>query len=336
MTLTVLEPEGLYPDTDLEQRVMGPAVRILRGTCKSSLAELPDELCQQADALMTLRMWVPADQIARFPKLKVIVRMGVGYDRVDRVAAAARGIKVCNVPDYGTQEVAEFAVLMALALRRGLTLYHDTQRGPNPAPWAVLRHSAVRRQEVQTFGIVGLGRIGTAAALRAKALGYRVAFYDPALPNGADRAIAVHRCRTLDELLTQSDVLSIHCPLTRHTKGLIGERELRLLPKNAVVINTARGPILDIDALERVLRDGHVAAAGLDVIPVEPPVEPIPALLRAYRDQEEWLTGRLIICPHIAFHTPEAWDDIRLKSAETMRDVLVDGLTTNVIPPESD
>ena len=336
MTLTVLEPEGLYPDTDLEQRVMGPAVRILRGTCKSSLAELPDELCQQADALMTLRMWVPADQIARFPKLKVIVRMGVGYDRVDRVAAAARGIKVCNVPDYGTQEVAEFAVLMALALRRGLTLYHDTQRGPNPAPWAVLRHSAVRRQEVQTFGIVGLGRIGTAAALRAKALGYRVAFYDPALPNGADRAIAVHRCRTLDELLAQSDVLSIHCPLTRHTKGLIGERELRLLPKNAVVINTARGPILDIDALERVLRDGHVAAAGLDVIPVEPPVEPIPALLRAYRDQEEWLTGRLIICPHIAFHTPEAWDDIRLKSAETMRDVLVDGLTTNVIPPESD
>ncbi len=336
MTLTVLEPEGLYPDTDLEQRVMGPVVRILRGTCKSSLAELPDELCQQADALMTLRMWVPADQIARFPKLKVIVRMGVGYDRVDRVAAAARGIKVCNVPDYGTQEVAEFAVLMALALRRGLTLYHDTQRGPNPAPWAVLRHSAVRRQEVQTFGIVGLGRIGTAAALRAKALGYRVAFYDPALPNGADRAIAVHRCRTLDELLAQSDVLSIHCPLTRHTKGLIGERELRLLPKNALVINTARGPILDIDALERVLRDGHVAAAGLDVIPVEPPVEPIPALLRAYRDQEEWLTGRLIICPHIAFHTPEAWDDIRLKSAETMRDVLVDGLTTNVIPPESD
>jgi len=336
MTLTVLEPEGLYPDTDLEQRVMGPSVRIVQGACKSSLAELPDALCQQADALMTLRMAVPADQIARFPKLRVIIRMGVGYDRVDRAAAAARNIKVCNVPDYGTQEVAEFAVLMALGLRRGLTLYHDTQRGPNPARWGVMPSPAVRRQEVQTFGIVGLGRIGTAAALRAKALGYRVAFYDPALPNGADRAVAVSRCRTLDELLAQSDVLSIHCPLTRNTRNLIGERELRLLPKNAVVINTARGPILDIDALERVMRDGHVAAAGLDVIPVEPPVEPIPALLRAYRDKEDWLTGRLIICPHIAFHTPEAWDDIRLKSAETMRDVLVEGLNTNVIAPESD
>ncbi|MEO3474380.1 C-terminal binding protein [Roseomonas sp. CAU 1739] len=336
MTLTVVEPEGLYPDTALEQRIMGPSVRILQGPCKTSLAELPDEICQQVEGLMTLRMAVPADQIARFPKLKVIVRMGVGYDRVDRVAAAARGIKVCNVPDYGTQEVAEFAVLMALALRRGLTMYHDTQRGPNPAPWAVMRSPAVRRQEVQTFGILGLGRIGTAAALRAKALGYRVVFYDPALPNGADRAIGVTRCRTMDEMLAQADVLSIHCPLTRRTRGMVGERELRLLPQNAVVINTARGPILDIDALEQVLKEGHIAAAGLDVIPDEPPGNDIPSLLRAYRDREDWLTGRLIICPHIAFHTPEAWDDIRLKGAETMRDVLVEGLETNVIPPESD
>ncbi|MEY3730317.1 MAG: hypothetical protein RLZZ57_1073, partial [Pseudomonadota bacterium] len=256
MTFTVLEPEGLYPDTDLEQRIMGPSVRILQGPCKTSLAELPDELCQQAEGLMTLRMAVPADQIARFPKLKVVIRMGVGYDRVDRAACAARGIKVCNVPDYGTQEVAEFAVLMALGLRRGLTLYHDTQRGPKPAKWAVMPHPAVRRQDVQTFGILGLGRIGTAAALRAKALGYRVVFYDPALPNGSDRAIGVTRCRTMDEMLAQADVLSIHCPLTRKTRGLIGERELRLLPKDAVVVNTARGPILDIDALERVLRDG--------------------------------------------------------------------------------
>ena len=84
------------------------------------------------------------------------------------------------------------------------------------------------------------------------------------------------------------------------------------------------------------MKEGHVAAAGLDVIPVEPPADPIPSLLRAYRDKEEWLNGRLIICPHIAFHTPEAWDDIRLKGAETMRDVLVEGLETNVIPPESD
>ena len=336
MTLTVLEPEGLYPDPSLEERILGPGVRYLQGACRSSLAELPDELCQQADALMTLRMAVPAEQLARFPKLRVVIRMGVGYDRVDRVECAKRGIKVCNVPDYGTQEVAEFAVLMAVALRRGLMLYHDTQRGAAPGPWAKLDSPLVRRQEVQTFGILGLGRIGTAAALRAKAFGYRVVFFDPNLPNGYDRAVGIARARTLEELLGQSDVLSIHCPLTRQTRGLIGEKELRQLPRNAVVVNTARGPIMDLDALERCLRDGHLAGAGLDVIPVEPPVEPIPSLLKAYRDKEGWQTGRLIITPHIAFHSPEAWYDIRLKSIETMRDVLVDGLNTNVIPPESD
>ncbi len=336
MTLTVLEPEGLYPDTGLEKSILGPGVRLLQGNARSSIAELPDSLLAEVEGLMTLRMAVPADQIARFPKLKVIVRMGVGYDRVDRVAAAARGIKVCNVPDYGTMEVAEFAVLLALSLRRGLLLYHDTQRGPNPAAWSKIESPLHRRQQTQTFGIVGLGRIGTAAALRAKAFGYKVMFFDPNLPNGWDRAVGIGRARSLDELLAQSDVLSIHSPLTRTTRNLIGERELRLLPKGAVVVNTARGPIVDIDALERCLRDNHLAGAGLDVIPVEPPVAPVPALLQAYRNREPWLEGRLVITPHIAFHTPEAWDDIRRLGVETMRDVLVQGLETNVIPPESD
>jgi C-terminal binding protein len=173
VTLTVLEPEGLYPDTELEQAVMGPSVRVLRGEARTSLAELPDALCAQADGLMTLRLAVPGEQLARFPRLRVVVHMGVGYDRVERAACAARGILVCTVPDYGTQEVAEFAVLLAMALRRGLILYHDTQRGDPPARWGVIASPLVRRQEGQTFGILGLGRIGTAAALRAKAMGFR-------------------------------------------------------------------------------------------------------------------------------------------------------------------
>ena len=334
--LTVLEPESLYPDTLLEQRVMGDSVRILQGNAKKALIELPDELCAQADGLMTLRLAVPKEALQKFPKLKVVIRMGVGYDRVDRAYCAERGITVCNVPDYGTQEVADTAIALAVSLRRGLVLHHDAQRGDPPAAWGVIQNRIVRRFEVQRFGILGLGRIGTAVALRAKALGFKVLFFDPALPNGADRAIGVERVESLDALMAQSDVLSIHCPLTRNTRGLVGARELALLPKDAVVINTARGPILDIDALEGALRSGHLAAAGLDVIPVEPPVEPIPSLLAAYRAREPWLMGRLVIMPHVAFHSPEAWDDIRLKSAETMRDVLVRGLRTNVIPPESD
>ena len=158
LVLTVLEPEGLYPDTELERRILGPGVRLLQGNAKASLAELPDALLAEAEGLMTLRMAVPADQIARMPKLRVVVRMGVGYDRVDRVACAARGIKVCNVPDYGTMEVAEFAVLLALSLRRGLLLYHDGMRQAAPIPWAVQPSTLHRRQQVQRFGILGLGR----------------------------------------------------------------------------------------------------------------------------------------------------------------------------------
>jgi len=101
------------------------------------------------------------------------------------------------------------------------------------------------------------------------------------------------------------------------------------------VVNTARGPIIDIDALATVLRDGHLAGAALDVIPVEPPVEPVPELLRAYRAREKWLEGRLLITPHSAFHTPQSWDDIRRKSAETMAAFLLSNAAQNVIPPDS-
>jgi C-terminal binding protein len=336
--LTVLEPEAMYPDTLLEQEVLGPEVEIIQGGAPhtESLDRLSDEVCARVDGLLVFRHWLKPHHIARFPKLKVVVRMGVGYDRLDRAACAARGITVCNVPDYGTMEVADHAIALTLALRRGLLLHHDLQRADPPAAWRYVDTPLVRRLGVQGFGIIGLGRIGTAAALRAEALGFRVVFFDPFLPNGVDRALGIARARTLAELLPQADVLSIHVPDTRGTRGLVGAKELALLPMDAVVVNTARGTSLDIDALEAALRSGRLAGAGLDVIPVEPPVEPVPGLLAAYRRREPWLQGRLIITPHSAFHTPEAWADIRRKSAETMRDALLLGGSANAIAPDSD
>jgi C-terminal binding protein len=182
--------------------------------------------------------------------------------------------------------------------------------------------------------VLGLGRIGTAVALRAKAFGWRVLFHDPYLPNGVELSLGIHRARRIEELFEQADTLSIHTPLTRNTLNLVAERLLRLMPPGAVVVNTARGPVLDIDALETCLRDGTIAGAGLDVLPEEPPREPVPSLLRAYRERAPWLAGRLIVTPHSAYHSPEALEDIRRKSAETMRDVLLQGLGTNVIPAD--
>ncbi len=330
MTVTVLYPEALYPDDSAERDIFGPDATILRRDTKA-LAELDDADCRATDGLMIFRQTVGAADLARFPRLRCIVRMGVGYDRVDRAAAAARQVMVCNVPDYGTTEVADHAIALALSLRRGLLLHHDAQR--TGAPWRVIDDRSIRRIGVQGFGIMGLGRIGTAVALRAKALGFRVAFYDPHLPNGVELALGIARAPTLDALLAQADVLSLHTPLTGVTRGLIGRAELECLPANAVVVNTARGPILDLDALATLLRSGRIAGAGLDVMPVEPPVEPAPELLRAYRAGEDWLAGRVIVTPHSAYWSPEAEWDIRIKSAETMHAAL-SSRPQNVISPQ--
>ena len=334
MPLTVLYPEERQiPDDGLEREIFGPDLRLVRRSVPS-LADLDPADCASVDGLMIMRYAVTSEDIDRFPRLRAIVRMGVGYDKIARPAAAARSILVCNVPDYGTTEVADHAMALALSLRRGVILYHERQRQSPPAPWGPVKGELIRRLGVQTFGIIGLGRIGTAVALRARAFGFRVVFYDPHLPNGAELALGIARSASLEDLLRQTDTLSIHTPLTPDTRGLLGHAELALLPKGAVVVNTARGPIIDLDALLALLRDGHIAAAGLDVLPVEPPVEPVPELLRVYRAREPGLEGRLVVTPHAAWFTPESEHDTRVKSAETMRAALLTNRPQNLITPD--
>jgi phosphoglycerate dehydrogenase-like enzyme len=334
MPITVLYPEDRQiADDGLEAGIFGPEVSLVR-RLKHSLAELDAADCADVDGLMIMRFGVSVEDLARFPRLRAIVRMGVGYDKLDRQAAAARNILVCNVPDYGTTEVADHAMALALSLRRGVVFYHERMRAEPPAPWGAVRNDLIRRLRVQTFGILGLGRIGTAVALRARAFGFRVVFFDPYLPNGAELAIGVERARGLEDLLRQTDTLSVHTPLTPETKGILGHAQLSLLKPGAVVVNTARGPIIDPDALLALLRSGHIAAAGLDVLPVEPPVEPYPDILRAYRAREPGLEGRLVITPHAAWFTPESEHDTRVKSAETMRAALLTNQPQNVITAE--
>ena len=177
---TILYPEAMYPDDAEERRIFGPGVTILRRD-SATLADLSDEDCAEVDGLMMFRQFLTAADLARFPRLRAIVRMGVGYDRIDRAATTARGVMVCNVPDYGTTEVADHAMALVLALRRGIVLHHERQRHDPPAPWRGADHPLLRRSGAQGFGIVGMGRIGTAVALRAKAFGFRVTMFDPFL-----------------------------------------------------------------------------------------------------------------------------------------------------------
>jgi C-terminal binding protein len=168
--------------------------------------------------------------------------------------------------------------------------------------------------------------------LRAKAFGWNVLFYDPYLPNGVDRSLGVERTKDIRELFRRSTTLSIHCSCTRETRGMIGWELIGLMPRGAVLVNTGRGEVLQLDAVERGLKEGVLAGAGLDVLPEEPiPEDNVHPLIKAYREKEEWLQGRLALTCHTAFYSPQSFVDIRLKSAQTMRDVLIDGGSSNVI-----
>jgi phosphoglycerate dehydrogenase-like enzyme len=272
----------------------------------------------QADGIVLWHhLTFTADVIARLTKTRIISRTGVGYDNVDIAAAAARGIAVANVPDYGTEEVADHAVALALALVRQLKpLMQDTARGN----WEWRTAAACRRVRELVFGVVGCGRIGTAAALRAKGLGFQTRFFDPYVATGYDKAIGVARVESLNELLETSDVLSLHTPLTDETRFMIDREQLGRMKPAAYLVNTARGAVVRHEALVEALEAGKSAGAGLDVLEREP--EGIERISQF---------PNCIVTPHSAFYSQESMEELRRKSALTVRDALAEGKMTNVV-----
>jgi D-3-phosphoglycerate dehydrogenase/C-terminal binding protein len=267
--------------------------------------------------------------IERLQCCKLIVRCGVGFDNVDCLFARSRGVAVCNIPDYGTEEVADSATGMLLALTRGISFYNSLLRNPREE-WTHAKAIPVYRLRGRTLGIVGLGRIGSATALRAKALGMEVLFYDPYVRDGCDKSLGLRRIETLDELLAQSHVLSLHCPLSDETRHLIDARAISRLPRGAYLINTARGAVVDTAAIPPALASGQLAGAAIDVLEREPPALDNP-LLVAWRDPAHAAYHRLIINPHGAFYSEEGQLDMRIKGAETCRRAILGLPLRNVV-----
>jgi phosphoglycerate dehydrogenase-like enzyme len=246
---------------------------------------------------------------AKADRLKAVVRAGVGYNNVDIQAAGKRGIVTCNVPDYGTEEVADHSIMLALAIARQLG---PSDRSIRDGVWDYKVAGATPRLRGKTFGIVGCGRIGTATALRAKAFGLDVVFFDPYQPDGLDKALGIRRAWSMDELLPQCHFLSLHCYLSAETHHLIDKRALAALRRGAYLINTARGPVVHQDALVEALQSGHLAGAGIDVFEVEP-----------MNDDRLRTMPNVFLTPHCAFYSQEGFVELRRKSAEeTLRIVL--------------
>ena len=232
----------------------------------------------------------------------------------------SRGIPVANVPDYGTEEVADTAIGMMLALSRGVHFMNSRLR-EGEGPWMYTQVAPLWRLRGRAFGIVGLGRIGTAAALRAKAFGMEVLFYDPYKADGCDKSLGVHRVETLDEILARSFVLSLHCPLSEETRHLINAQLIARMQAGSYLINTARGAVVDTTALPEAIACGKLAGAGIDVLEHEPP-SPDHPLLAAWRDPGHPAHHRLILNPHAAFYCEEGLLDMRSKGAEACRRAL--------------
>ena len=285
---------------------------------------------EDADAVMVYHnIAITKATIANLKQCKLIVRCGVGFDNVDHIFARSRGIPVGNVPDYGTEEVADSAIGMALALARGINFFNRRLQR-EAGPWAYMQGSPILRLRGRVFGIIGLGRIGTAAALRAKALGMDVAFYDPLKPDGHDKALGIRRVEKLDDLLKQAFILSLHCPLTPDTKHIVDARALSVMQQGSFLVNTARGGTVDATAIPAAIRSGKLAGAAIDVLAQEPPSNDHP-LLVAWRDPNDPCHDRVILNPHSAFYSEEGLLDMRVKGAQACRRALLGEPLRNVV-----
>ncbi len=242
-------------------------------------------------------------------RCRCLVRAGVGFNNVDLDSATRHGVQVCNVPDYGTEEVADHAVMFLLALARRLLPCHDAIRG---GVWNYTTALGAPRLRGKTLGLIGCGRIGAATALRAKAFGLNVVFYDPHLPEGVDKALGVQRAHRLDDLLEQSDFVSLHCYLDASTHHIINAETIARMRPGAILVNTARGGCVDPSALLEGLESGRIGFAGLDVVEVEPLDD---AKLRNH--------PRVLFSPHSAFYSVEGFIELRSKTAREVRRVLL-------------
>jgi D-3-phosphoglycerate dehydrogenase len=245
----------------------------------------------EAEVIMVAFFKVTADVIARLKRCRVIMRMGVGFDNIDVDAATRRGIAVCNVPDFCTAEVADHAVSLALALARALP-YLD--RCVRDGIWKAALLRQIPAFYAMRFGVLGFGRIGRLAVARARPFGFRLLACDPYISD-AEVPDDVRRV-PLEELLEQSDILSLHVPLTEETRHILDAERLAMMKSSAILVNTSRGPVVDIDALVEALRSGRLAAAGLDVVEQEPlPLDhPLLAL------------PNVLVSPHYAWHSRES------------------------------
>ena len=296
-----------FPALDCERTVLGSIGadvvdgRNLRG---------PEALmcCQKADAIMSDYFAWTAEAIQQLERCRVICQYGVGLDQIDIDAATRAGIVISHTPEYCIDELADHTFALLLAAARKIVRY---DRSVREGGWDYNVGSPIRKLRGQTLGLIGLGRVSRAVALRAHGFGLRVIACDPYQPPEVFSEVGAERME-LDELLVAADIVSLHLAFTPETREIIGAKQLALLRPAAILVNTARGGLIDEKALAKALRSGQLVAAGLDVLSEEPPA----------RDEDILQLENLIVTPHAGFLSVESLIAVQKQAAEEVRRAL--------------
>jgi D-3-phosphoglycerate dehydrogenase len=318
MTHTVVVTDHDFEDLSVERSVLGDRAEIVE--LADDVGDTADNAANTfaaADAVVNLRYEIDADDIEAMDDVRVIARYGIGVDNVDVDAAAARDIPVTNVPDYCLEEVSTHAIALLLSMARSVPRY---DRSVARGEWDRNVGTPIRRFSTQTVGVVGYGAIGREVGARAAALGADVLASDPFL-SADDLADDPAELVAFEDLLERADFVTVHSPLTDDTRGLFDAEAFARMKDSARLVNVARGPIVDGDALLAALNAGEIAGAGLDVFPDEPPAADAPL-----RDHD-----RVVATPHVAWYSEEANEERRRTVAEIVASVLSGDEPRNVV-----
>lgn len=319
------------PTAYVTRRIPAGALELLRAHC--TVRQWDDDLPVPREVLLRevagadglfclLTERIDAELLDLAPGLRVVSQMAVGYDNIDVAACTARGIPVGNTPGVLTETSADLAFALMMAAARRIV---EADRFTRDGKWRTWGPLLLCGQDLHgaTLGIVGLGRIGAAVARRARGFAMRLLYHAPRRRPELEAELGIEWV-PMDRLLSESDFVSLHCPLTEETRGLIGEAELARMKRSAVLINTSRGPVVDQAALYRALRDGVIWSAGLDVFTQEP----VPA--------DEPLLGleNVVVLPHIASASYRTRGEMARMAAENLIAVLEGGRAPHTVNPE--
>jgi D-3-phosphoglycerate dehydrogenase len=309
----VVVTDQVFPDVEVERALLADidaTLEVADGTLDDALARGRD-----ADALLNTYLQLDAGVFAQLDRCRIVARYGIGIDNIDVAAAAKAGIVVTNVPDYCVEEVATHALAMLLALLRKLPQGDARVRDGG---WGLEGLRPLTRLSELTVGLVGFGRIARRLAESLQTLGCRLIVHDPFLTPSDTLPPLV----SLEELLRTADAVSLHAPLTPGTAGMINAEALALMPEHAVLVNTSRGPLVVLEDVVAALREGRLRAAGLDVLPAEPPppgaVDGVPNLL---------------VTPHMAYYSEQAVNESQRKAATQIINVLTGGEPDYAVTP---